>query len=151
MKKIFLLLALGLCFALPACGTLQSAKDAAIKVEQSSLPRARVAVLAVILKDAKEGLAAEFTAGKLSKIDLLATEAPVGRASAALYASGQLLTDSANDTQLAASTTDTVKQLQYRAQAVAQEAMAVRKSDEAEVDIMPLRALLNKTRGIPAP
>lgn len=141
--------ALAMPFALSGCAGLLGVQQAAEQVEKVSLPRARVATLARVLKASKEGLAAEWSAGKIGRDAFLGTEQAVVRAEQNLFQAGELLNSAQADYDLAASTTDALKQTQYKATGAAREAMAIDKSNAAEVDIMPLRTLLDGVRGIP--
>ncbi len=140
-----LLLPLGACSGIPLSVVQQQAE----KVEQVSKPRQRVETLARVLKDTKEGLAAEFRAGRITQGEFVSTEAPVQRAAAALDQAGQLLHAAADERALAAAATGPAAKIEYEAVAAANEALAIQRTNAAEADIAPLRAILNRARGVP--
>lgn len=150
MKRYIAVLLLGLV-ALPGCTlvSLEAPKPVLEAVQQASLPRQHVEVLARVLKETKDGLAAEYTAGRLTKIEFLATEGPVQRATAALEQAGQLLHAAADDNALASTALEPGKKAAYAATAAAEEALAVQRTSAAEADIGPLRDTLNRVRGVP--
>ena len=151
MRKVLALAFVALLsVGLPACTfDFGSVQTQVAQVEQNSLPRQRVATLARVLTDTKNGLAAEFGAAHISKADFVATEGPVTRAQTALMQAGELLNAAQADRDLASSAPDNGKKLQYTASAAANETLALRKAEAAEADIGPLRELLNRARGVP--
>lgn len=149
-KVLVALLMVGaLALPLGACGTIAQIQATAAKAEANSKPRERVAALADALKVVKEGLGAERAAGRLAVAEFLDTEGPVNRATAALDQAGALLASAGEDRRLGDSATDTATKTRYRAQEAGKVALALRKADEAEADVGPLRELYARVRGLP--
>ena len=151
MRRYVAILCLALLLPLGACGgiPLSVVQSQAEKVEQVSKPRLRVETLARVLKETKDGLAAEFRAGRILPAEFRGTEPPVQRATAALEQAGQLLHAAADERALAETATAPMAKVQYEATAAANEALAIQRSNAAEADIVPLRGILNRARGVP--
>lgn len=151
MKRYIAALLLALPLALGACsgGIPVQVQTQVAQIEEASKPRQRVEVMARVLKETKEGLAAELKAGRLTRDEFVGTEPAVLRSTAALEQAGQLLHAAADERSLAETAVDPGNKLQYQSTAAANEALAISRTNAAETDIAPLRALLSRARGVP--
>ena len=148
MKRALLALLLLVGVPLSGCAAMFPAQQAAEQVEQVSKPRQYTQTLAKALLEVKDGLAAEFTAGRMQRAEFLATEAPVQRATAALDAAAKYLTEAATTKSLALTAVENSKRLTYEGQAALYEGLAIRKAQEAEAELTALRSTYNRVRGI---